>query len=164
MQLPISLDDDAFPDDATSDNATAFAFRQPLLALLRRDRAALLDLLRAYQPAQPARAACPKAFPELLRLVQEAIGCERRAGTPLDEALLEALDAALAGSVVCYATNSFLHGTAKKVYSALVGSQDPSVVRCADRGADSREGIMDKSRIFEAVEPSSVGCGARRGA
>lgn len=142
VQLPISLDDDAFPDDARSDNAIAFAFRQPLLDVLHRARATLLDVLQAFHAPDPVprfpfsphsqkRELCPKALPELLRLLGEAVCCERRASGALDQELLEALDAAMAGSVVCYYRNSFLHGTVKKIYKTLVDSRDPSIVQCA---------------------------------
>lgn len=36
----------------------------------------------------------------------------------------------MAGSVVCYYRNSFLHGTVKKVYKTLVDSRDPGIVHC----------------------------------
>lgn len=59
VQLPISLDDDAFPDDSRSDNAIAFAFRQPLLELLRRARSTLLDVLQAFHAAEPVPFSAP---------------------------------------------------------------------------------------------------------
>ena len=72
VQLPISLDDDAFPDDSRSDNAIAFAFRQPLLELLHRARSTLLDVLQAFHSTEPVPFLIASSSVEARNLPQSA--------------------------------------------------------------------------------------------
>lgn len=74
---------------------------------------------------------CPKAFVELLHLLQEAV-CNEYFDqiSPVDEAFVEVFDGALSGSMICYYKNSFLHGHVKKIYKALLNSRNPAILRC----------------------------------